>query len=291
MVYSMTGYCRKDFEFDGKILRFELKSLNSKHLDIKLRLPSFYKDQEMALRDMLHCKLKRGVVECNIYLESSGENMETKIDENAVASYYKQLKNIAATQGIPEDPNMLGLITRLPDVIVQTHPEISEKEQKFLLQSAAECMDILNGYRADEGKSLETDLRNSCAQISSLLDAVAAFEKQRTETVRQRLHKALEEMRNDGIFDQGRYEQEVLYYMEKMDVNEEKVRLKNHCSYFLEVLDSEGASGKKLGFIAQEMGREINTLGSKANHVGMQKLVVQMKEALEKIKEQVLNVL
>ena len=285
MIQSMTGYGKTIVQLPQKKITIEVKSLNSKNLDLNVRIPTIYKEKELDIRKLLSNELVRGKVELFIYVEVTGEETSTKINKEIVNNYIDQLREIALTS--PE--NTLEIAMRLPDALKTEREELDENEWKAISKGINEALTKLVTYRKDEGKVLEEDFKNRIQTIQRLSEQVAGLDEERLSYVRQRLQKAVDELKED--IDQNRFEQELIYYLEKLDITEEKVRLKNHLDYFLEELNGKISNGKKLGFICQEMGREINTTGSKSNYAPMQKVVVQMKDELEKIKEQLLNVL
>lgn len=285
MIHSMTGYGKSVLQLPTKKLTIELKSLNSKNLDINARMPSIYREKELAIRKLLAKKLERGKVDFSIYVETTAEDTSTQINTPVVKQYIKQLKDVA--EG--DDIDLLKMAVRFPDALNTVREEIDENEWKQIEAQIETAVSELNNHRLNEGKVLELDFNNRLKTISAILDEVITMDPERVEGVRERLLKGVQELREK--YDENRFEQELVYYIEKFDITEEKVRLKNHLNYFKECLNSTDSNGKKLGFISQEMGREINTIGSKSNYAPMQQLVVQMKDELEKIKEQLLNVL
>lgn len=285
----MTGYGKATCEFPDKRITIEVKSLNSKQLDIFTRVPNVYKEKDIEIRRLIASKLGRGKVEFNLFVESLGETSKTVINEQVFASYLSQMKSVAEATGATMSEDVFANILRLPDVLKTEVKEFDEGEWKTLKASIAEALDNLNEFRAQEGASIYSDVSGNIAKIEDLLAQVEPFEAVRVEKVRQRIKENLEAL--EAKPNMERLEQEMIFYIEKMDVNEEKIRLAHHCKYFVETANLDEAVGKKLGFISQEIGREINTLGSKANHESIQKIVVQMKDELEKIKEQVLNAL
>lgn len=288
MVQSMTGFGKAQVSIPGKNISIEIKSLNSKQQDFSVRMPGLYKSKEMAIRKMLQKALFRGKVECNINVELTGENANYKINTELVKSYFEQLKPLLGTDEIT--PETLSTLMRMPDVMNSGKEEIDPNEWKTLEAGIAEALNNIVGFRKDEGKSLEEDLLGRVDAIENGLEEVKDFDTERVANLKKRLNESISEIKED-LIDKNRFEQELIYYLEKLDINEEKVRLTQHCKYFRETIAKEGEKGKKLGFISQEMGREINTMGSKANDAQIQKTVVLMKDSLEKIKEQVLNVL
>ncbi len=286
----MTGFGKAECLLPSKKLTIEIKSLNSKQVDTSTRLPAIYKSKDLEVRQILAKRLERGKIECSFHYEVA-EGASVQINTEVVRSYYEQLVSLSEELGIESNERLLTAIMKLPDTVTSEKAELNEEEWGIVVETLIKCLDELDGFRIQEGKSLEEDLQGRTELILEKLKAVEPFEKERIDKLKERIYSNLEEMRSREEVDQNRFEQELIYYMEKLDISEEKVRLLNHCEYFLEMLEKGSPNGKKLGFISQEMGREINTLGSKANHVEIQKLVVGMKDDLEKIKEQVLNVL
>ena len=285
MIHSMTGYGKAEALLPSKIITVEIKSLNSKNLDLNSRVPSAYRDREMEIRNLLAASLLRGKVDFNLYVEVTGEAATAQLNDAVVKNYIDQLAQI-----VDGDPvELLKMAVRLPDVLKNEPMEIGEAEYALIFKAVGEALEAVLAYRADEGKALESEFMNRSQKIAQLLEKVIDLDPQRIAGIKERLRKAVEEIK--GSLDENRFEQELIYYLEKYDITEEKVRLKNHLGYFEETLRSTDSNGKKLGFISQEMGREINTIGSKANFAPMQQLVVQMKDELEKIKEQSLNIL
>ncbi|HEY5689759.1 MAG TPA: YicC/YloC family endoribonuclease [Yeosuana sp.] len=285
MIYSMTGYGKSILQLPTKKISIELKSLNSKNLDLNARMPSIYREKELDIRKLLADKLERGKIDFSIYVEMTAEDTSTQINEPVVKQYINQLKKIVDGQEI----ELLKMAVRFPDALNTVREEIDETEWKAIEDEINAAIELINNYRLDEGKVLEADFKKRVSIIEDLLEQVIAMDPDRIVGVRDRLIKGVEELKEK--YDENRFEQELVYYIEKFDITEEKVRLKNHLSYFIEAINSKDSNGKKLGFICQEMGREINTIGSKSNYAPMQQLVVQMKDELEKIKEQLLNVL
>tara|TARA_R110000868_G_scaffold208733_4_gene458259 strand:- start:3754 stop:4599 length:846 start_codon:yes stop_codon:yes gene_type:complete len=281
----MTGYGKSVLQLPTKKITIELKSLNSKNLDLNARMPSIYREKELAIRKILADKLVRGKVDFSIYVEATAEDTSTQINTPVVKQYIQQLKNVVDGDNM----DLLKMAVRFPDALNTVREEIDENEWKTIEAEINHAIEDLNNYRLNEGKVLEIDFNNRIVSIDELLEKVIAIDPKRVEGVRERLLKGVEELREK--YDENRFEQELVYYIEKFDITEEKVRLKNHLNYFTESINSKDSNGKKLGFISQEMGREINTIGSKSNYAPMQQLVVQMKDELEKIKEQLLNVL
>lgn len=287
----MTGYGKAECLLADKKLTIEIKSLNSKQMDTNAHLPSLYKEKELEIRQLIASELERGKVDCSFYYELTGDTAPATINEPVVKSYYQQLYQISGELGLQASLELLSTVMRMPDTIRTEKQELDVKEWMKVKDALTKAVGQLNNFRTQEGKSMDIDLRQRVEAISSKLEKVESYEKERVDLVRERIAKHLEDFVKKDSFDENRFEQELIYYIEKLDISEEKVRLANHCTYFLETMEDEGPAGKKLGFISQEMGREINTLGSKANHKELQKLVVEMKDELERIKEQVLNVL
>ncbi len=291
MILSMTGFGKAEGNLGDKNISIEIRSLNGKQLDIYTRIPNEYKDKDLEIRNILKEELQRGKVDFSMTVTTAGEEGTKELNQQLAKTYYDQLSSLSTEIGVAiSSANILDTLVRMPDVMATKEVEINEEEWNELWQVIGEAVRHLNEFREQEGQSLQQDLLTNVTTIESLLEEVLMYENERIETVRQRIGEQLEKLKVE--VDKERFEQELIYYLEKFDINEEKVRLRNHCQYFRETVNSkERGVGKKLGFIGQEMGREINTLGSKANHTMIQQLVVQMKEALEKIKEQVLNVL
>lgn len=286
MMQSMTGFGKAVLQLPTKKISVEIKSLNSKNLDLNVRIPSNYKEKEFALRNQIAEQAERGKVDFSIYLEITAEETTSKINAPIVKAYIAQMKNI-----IPDaDPTeLMKMAVRMPDALKTDRDEIDENEWQKVQGTINEAIESFKKFRASEGKVLQNDFVNRIETIRSLMQQTLSFDKERVEIVKTRLRDALSDIKEN--IDENRFEQELIYYLEKYDITEEKVRLENHLNYFLQTLNTESSTGRKLGFITQEIGREINTMGSKSNHSEMQKLVVQMKDELEKIKEQVLNVL
>ena len=291
MIQSMTGFGKVTAELPTKKVTVEIKALNSKQLDFSTRIPSIYKEKEMQIRSRLLQTLERGKVDFAIYIEYIGKEASSQINQEAVMSYFAQLKELSDKLGIsaPSSWDELQLVLRMPDVIKTDPVEVDEDEWNVVKQAIDEAIQHLCDFRIQEGAMLQKLFTQKVSNIAALLNDVEPYEKERIEKIKGRILDNLEKLAVD--YDKNRFEQEMIYYIEKLDVNEEKNRLDNHLKYFLETMETGHGQGKKLGFIAQEMGREINTLGSKSNHADMQKIVVRMKDELEQIKEQVLNVL
>jgi uncharacterized protein (TIGR00255 family) len=284
----MTGYGKSSISFQNKKITVELRSLNSKSLDLNIRMPSIYREKELEMRSMLLEHLERGKVECNIQVEYLGPVSSTSINKELARAYYNELSSLAIDLQT-DTTDILSQVLRMPDVISTPKEELIVEEGNALLEVLQNACDSLNEFRKKEGQQLQSDFTQSLKAIVNRLNDVSKYEDERIDIVRERMRAGLEKLSSTPI-DENRFEQELIFYIEKMDVSEEKMRLKNHLDYFSETM-LVAASGKKLGFISQEIGREINTLGSKSYHVEMQKLVVEMKDFLEKIKEQVLNTL
>ena len=285
MIQSMTGYGKSVLQLPTKKISIEIKSLNSKSLDLNARMPSMYRAKELEIRKSIASKLVRGKVDFSLYLEITGEDTTAHINKPVFKSYMKQLKEVAETNA----SDLLQMAIRLPDAISSEREEIDENEWTSIKTEIHTALENIEKYRLEEGKVLENDFRDRIKNIASLLEKVIEIDPDRVDGVRERLRKGIDDIKER--VDENRFEQELVYYIEKFDITEEKVRLSNHLEYFEKSLNSSDSNGKKLGFISQEIGREINTIGSKANYAPMQKLVVQMKDELEKIKEQLLNVL
>jgi uncharacterized protein (TIGR00255 family) len=286
MIYSMTGYGKSVLQLPTKKVTVELKSLNSKSLDLNARMPSIYREKELAIRKQLADRLERGKIDFSIYVEATAEDISTQINAPVVKQYMEQLRKVVNTG---DEIELLKMAVRFPDSLNTVREEIDETEWDIIQNEINTAVEDLSSHRLDEGKVLEQDFNKRVSIIDNLLEQVIAMDPERILGVRERLLKGVEELKDK--YDENRFEQELVYYIEKFDITEEKVRLKNHLNYFIECINSEDSNGKKLGFISQEMGREINTIGSKSNYSPMQQLVVQMKDELEKIKEQLLNVL
>ncbi len=291
MIKSMTGYGKAIAETPQKKITIEIKSLNSKQLDLNTKLPWLYKEKEPEIRNLVSQKLDRGKIELTIYFDVLDEEVATVINKTVVKNYYKQFKEIASDLKISLDDQIFTAIMKLPDTLKTDKQEIAEEEWDQTRGKIIESINMLDQYRIEEGTSIMTDLNKCIAKILSLLQTVETCEQGRTGKIRERLQAILGDNMAKESIDKNRFEQELIFYLEKFDINEEKVRLRTHCDYFLETMNTPSPNGKILNFIAQEIGREINTIGSKANDAPMQKLVVMMKDELEKIKEQTMNIL
>ena len=289
MIQSMTGFGRATLVLPKKKVTVEVKSLNSKQVDINTRIPSFYKEKELEVRSHLTNTLRRGKIELAIFVENTGTDSQHKINKDLVANYMEALNTVGSDAVSKGD--LLAIAMRLPDAMKVEREEFDKDEWNSVMNVVKEAVAALVDYRQTEGLSLEKDIKQQIAAIDRLHNEVPKYEQERIITIKERISTKLTDVLQSVDFDRDRLEQEMIFFIEKLDVSEEKVRLKNHCEYFIETMNSGESSGKKLGFISQELGREINTMGSKANHTEIQKLVVEMKDALEKIKEQVLNVL
>ena len=285
MIQSMTGYGKSTIQLPTKKISIELKSLNSKNLDLNARMPSMYREKELTIRKFVASNLTRGKIDFSLYMEMTGEETSAQINEGVLKKYMNQLKNIVHAN----DTELLKMAIKMPDALKTEREEIDEKEWQLIDKEIKNTVIKIQKYRKEEGSALEKDFLFRIQNIATLLSQVMDVDPDRIESVRLRLEKSVNELKER--VDENRFEQELIYYIEKYDITEEKVRLENHIDYFTKSLNSKDSNGKKLGFISQEIGREINTIGSKANYAPMQKLVVQMKDELEKMKEQLLNVL
>lgn len=286
----MTGYGKAVAELPTKKITIEIKTLNSKQFDLFTRLPVVYREKEIALRKALAHRLERGKVDLSMNVELISKDVSAKIDHLVVGQYHREITDLAIELNIPQPQDWFSLLLRLPDVMKQDAEELNEEEWETIEKAIDQAVDEVIAFRKQEGEMLSKVLTEKIGHIRSLLAAVEPFEAERIEKVKSRIYEGLNNL--EGIeYDKNRFEQEMIYYIEKLDVNEEKSRLAHHLDYFTETLNEPRSQGRKLGFIAQEIGREINTLGSKANQSGMQRIVVQMKDELEQIKEQILNIL
>ncbi|MBL4644134.1 MAG: YicC family protein [Flavobacteriaceae bacterium] len=284
----MTGYGKAVLQLPTKKVTIEIKTLNSKNLDLNVRIPSYYKEKELAVRKKLASGLVRGKIDFSIYVEMTADETSTVINKAVVNDYIQQLKNVLFTEN-NSDVELLKMAIKMPDALKTEREELDEGEWNLIEDAINEALKETIQYRVDEAASLEDDFKLRILNIRKYLEEVNVLDEERLSYVRERLQKAIDDLKVE--IDANRFEQELIYYLEKLDINEEKVRLENHLKYFLQELDSADSNGKKLGFIVQEIGREVNTTGSKANYAPMQKSVIQMKNELEKIKEQILNVL
>ncbi|MFT6165423.1 MAG: hypothetical protein ACJAV5_000328 [Vicingaceae bacterium] len=286
----MTGYGKAEGVIGNKKITIQLKSLNSKQADVSVKVPSLFKDQELVFRKKIATDLQRGKIEMYLSYEANEKENSYEIDEEVFQRYYNQLSLLNGKFKL-DNSNLTATILKMPEILKAREESVNESDDNAVLALLKEALVEINSFRADEGKTLELDLTDHVNEIEGLLAEALKYEDERTETVRTRILSNLEDAQQKDKVDMDRFEQEMIFYMEKYDISEEKVRLKAHCDYFKKTMAEEQGQGKKLGFISQEIGREVNTLGSKSNHAQMQKLVVQMKDQLEKIKEQVLNVL
>jgi len=291
MIQSMTGYGKASAEYQGKKITAEVKSLNSKTLDLSTRLAPIYREKDMEIRGLISKILERGKVEFNLWIEMSAEQAATPINDALVENYYQQIMSIVNKYNLPEPSDLWGTLMRMPDVLSKSDvQELTDEEWSVAYGVVEKAIEQLVEFRKQEGKALQKKFQEKLDNISTLLASIEPYEKGRTEKIRQRIMDNLKTI-PEVEYDRNRLEQEMIYYIEKLDINEEKQRLANHLRYFQETMENGHGQGKKLGFIAQEMGREINTTGSKSNQAEMQNIVVKMKDELEQIKEQVLNVM
>ena len=286
MIQSMTGFGKATLQLPTKKITVEVKSLNSKGLDLNVRMPSLYREMELGLRNQIALKLERGKVDFSIFIESTAEQTSTKVNVPIVKAYINQLREVYADA---DETELMKMAVRMPDTMKIERDEIDENDWVQIQTVIEEALRNILNFRRDEGMSLEKEFQLRIGNIRQYMTEALALDPERVQAIKDRLQTAISELKVN--VDENRFEQELIYYLEKLDITEEKVRLTNHLDYFLETINGTEANGRKLGFITQEMGREINTMGSKSNHAQMQKLVVQMKDELEKIKEQVLNVL
>jgi len=291
MIKSMTGYGKAIAETPQKKITIEIKSLNSKQLDINTKLPWIYKEKEPEIRNLISQKLDRGKIDLTIYFDMLDDESVTVINKSAVRNYYNQFREIAAELKIDLDDQIFSAIMKLPDTMKTEKPELPGSEWEAVRAHINESVSMLDLYRSEEGNSIMLDMKKCIGKILGFLETAETFEAGRIIRIREKLSALLEEHVGSENVDKNRFEQELIFYLEKYDINEEKVRLKTHCDYFIETMNTPSPNGKLLSFIAQEIGREINTIGSKANDASIQKQVVMMKDELEKIKEQTLNVL
>ncbi|MDT0685289.1 YicC/YloC family endoribonuclease [Autumnicola psychrophila] len=285
MIQSMTGFGKSVSELPTKKITVELKSLNSKNFDLNARISSQYREKELELRKIISKSLVRGKIDLSVYVENTGEETSSVLNEAVVKKYMEQLRSLVNG----DETELLKMAVRMPDALKTEREEIDETEFRAIEDAVEEALTEINNFRTDEGKALEKDLKLRVSNIEDLLQQIIEMDPDRIDGVKERLRKGVEELKDN--VDENRFEQELVYYIEKFDITEEKVRLENHLNYFNETINSDDSNGRKLAFISQEMGREINTIGSKSNYAPMQQLVVQMKDELEKIKEQLLNVL
>lgn len=285
MIQSMTGFGKHVLQLPAKKVTVELKSLNSKSLDLNARMPQAYRAKELELRKIIASQLQRGKIDFGLYVEITGDDAPSQINSAVVKQYMKQLRSIADG----DDLHLMEMALKLPDTLKTDRDDIDPEEYEAILEALKKALQAIQAFRTEEGRILEEDFAVRLENLHQLLEQVKNLDAERLQAIRDRLEKAVSDLKMD--VDANRFEQELIYYLEKLDITEEKVRLENHLNYFRETMESEDSNGKKLGFISQEIGREINTIGSKANYAPMQQVVVQMKDELEKIKEQMLNVL
>jgi uncharacterized protein (TIGR00255 family) len=291
MIKSMTGYGKSIAETPQKKITIEIKSLNSKQFDLNSKIPWLYKEKELEIKSIISQKLERGKIDLSIYCDNLDDEYIPAINKSIVKNYYNQLKEISEELNLDLNEHILSTILRLPETLKTDRHELDEEEWEFVRKQLLEAINMLDIYRIEEGNALEKDIRNNIGKIVSSLQSIESFEEGRITKIREKLLSILNENVKSENIDKNRFEQELIFFLEKFDINEEKVRLQKHCEYFLESLAIPSPNGKILSFITQEIGREINTIGSKANDASIQKLVVMMKDDLEKIKEQTLNVL
>ncbi|MFI3240840.1 MAG: YicC/YloC family endoribonuclease [Bacteroidales bacterium] len=290
MILSMTGFGKAAIEIDGKKIIAEVKSLNSKQLDLSVKLPQIFREKELEVRNLVSKQLERGKVDLSIYFESNSNSQSVTINLSTIKEYKAQFELMSRELNIPEPQDWYATLLRMPDIMKTETVEINADELEAVIKVAKSAIEQLCNFRQQEGENLSIFFNQKIANIRQLLSEVEPYEGARIEKVKTKILTALEKLGNID-YDKNRFEQELIYYIEKLDINEEKQRLNNHLNYFIQTLEGEHGQGKKLGFITQEMGREINTLGSKANHLELQRIVVQMKDELEQIKEQILNVM
>jgi len=291
MLQSMTGFGKATCEYNNKKIVIEVKSLNSKQLDVSIKIPNLYREKELEIRNEISQKLERGKIDFSLFIENVGKETTTQFNQAIIEGYYQQINNLSEYLGINPPNNWFDLFLRLPDSLKTDISELDEEEWQTVKKAMQQAFDELVAFRVQEGKAIENVFYNKINNIQQLLSEIASYETERIEKIKAKLKEELKSISDKVDYDKNRMEQELIYYIEKLDINEEKTRLQNHLNYFIQVLEEEQAQGKKLGFIAQEIGREINTLGAKANHNEIQKIVVKMKDELEQIKEQIMNVL
>jgi uncharacterized protein (TIGR00255 family) len=290
MIKSMTGFGKAECELKDRKIIIEIKSLNSKNLDIYTKIPGIYREKELEIRNTISKVLLRGKVEFVLYYEIAEDNKATTINSEVVKNYFNQLKEIAADLNIETSEQLLQIAARLPDTLNTEREEIDQNDWSKINETILNALNQLDNFRMQEGEFLKKDIEQRIKTINQYKEEITPFEINRTEKIRTKLNESLNSL-SDQEIDKNRFEQELIYYLEKLDITEEKVRLTNHCNYFTEMINEPESNGKKLGFISQEIGREINTIGSKANDSDIQKFVILMKDELEKIKEQMLNIL
>lgn len=290
MILSMTGFGKAVVEMNDKKITAEIKSLNSKQLDLTIRIPQQYRECELPLRSLVAAELERGKVDLAITVESNAGTSQSIINKSLAFEYKRQIEDLAQEIGVPEPEDWYSVLLRMPDIMKTEMPDMDDAEKVALNDAVSNAIKELVAFRTQEGNRLEQFFKEKIENIQQLLNEVPKYEQERIEKIRGRIVDALEKLKNED-YDKNRLEQEMIFYIEKLDITEEKLRLQNHLDYFLSTMETGHGQGKKLGFISQEMGREINTLGSKANHAELQRIVVRMKDQLEQIKEQVLNVM
>ncbi len=290
MILSMTGFGKAVVEMNDKKITAEIKSLNSKQLDLTIRIPQQYRECELPLRSLVAAELERGKVDLVITVESNAGTSQSIINKSLAFEYKRQIEDLAQEIGVPEPEDWYSVLLRMPDIMKTEMPDMDDAEKEALNDAVSNAIKELVAFRTQEGNRLEQFFKEKIENIQQLLNEVPKYEQERIEKIRGRIVDALEKLKNED-YDKNRLEQEMIFYIEKLDITEEKLRLQNHLDYFLSTMETGHGQGKKLGFISQEMGREINTLGSKANHAELQRIVVRMKDQLEQIKEQVLNVM
>ena len=290
MIKSMTGYGKASCETENKRITIELKSLNSKQLDINAKLPSAYREKEPEIRNIISNKLERGKIDLYITYEITGAISDYSINKNTAISHYRELKELAKELG-EEPKDYFSLLIKMPDIFNSSTDNVSDEEWERFINAIEEVVAKVDGFRIAEGDILRKDIEGRICLIEELLNTIEPFEKARLNIIKDRIKNNLTEIIDTNKVDKNRFEQELIYYLEKIDITEEKIRLKKHLDYFIDTLNEKTSSGKKLSFVTQELGREINTIGSKANDVDIQKIVVRMKDELEKVKEQLANIL
>jgi len=287
----MTGFGKATRSYGNKTLSVEIRSVNSKQFDLYLKLPNGYKEKELDIRQLLAQHIERGKVECTITLEENIQAASLKLNAAVIKDYFNQIGSIARELNIELTDRILGTVLRLPDAMSAEDESLTPEEWEMIVSAISAAVEAFDEFRTQEGQNLANDMLSRVHLIQQYLSEIEPFEKERIERIRTRIRTSLAEVFPNNNIDSNRFEQELIYYLEKLDITEEKVRLQNHCNYFVQTLHEPASNGKKLGFIAQEMGREINTIGSKANDTNIQRLVVMMKDELEKIKEQLGNIL
>lgn len=291
MIVSMTGFGKALCQVNDKTLKIEIRALNSKNLDLSIKAPQQYREKENAIRNLVSATLERGKIEVILSLESQGTNSVVSLNKALLKTYYQEMKQIAEELGVGASENLFTALMRMPEIFKSESEPLDPQEWEIIERGIQDALEQLQAFRLSEGQHLQQDILLRIELIGSLSKQIETFEPKRIDNVRERLLKALSDLGENVRKDENRFEQELIYYLEKFDITEEKVRLAKHLEYFTETVKDQAAGGKKLGFITQEIGREINTIGSKANDADIQKLVVQMKDELEKIKEQLLNIL